>query len=429
MVTPASEDPAHRDESDSPEIMTPSTTATISHNTSTTSFSTIGPSAIPLVDGDDKVTPTRFRKPAEIECWGHRGASALLPENTLASFRAAILEGAQGIESDVHSTSDGVILMFHDPTLDRTTDGKGLIRTQPWKGVIEHVRTLKTPKEPIPRFDELLELLAEPGNRHVTLNIDCKIQNDPETLFPEMARIIATHDNWETDLAPRLILGIWHPLFLKAACKYLPLLQRYHIGFSTNIVKKSAGCLFSPHQADAFLALRYFWDACHGFSINFALLMGVGGQEFLRQCREAGKEICVWTVNSPEEMKIAMTWGIKAILTDKVAVYNKVRSEVSPAAEQPRSQSSCQAQISSDPEKLKLPGLSYWTFSWSNWRYYSVAHVTIRILAPLWLSAYGALPRPHSSYWKTYPWFDFRLPRPIPTRVLTTLPNRALAGT
>jgi glycerophosphoryl diester phosphodiesterase/phosphatidylglycerol phospholipase C len=37
----------------------------------------------------------------------------------------------------VHATSDGVILMFHDPTLDRTTTGTGLIRTQPWEGVIE----------------------------------------------------------------------------------------------------------------------------------------------------------------------------------------------------------------------------------------------------------------------------------------------------
>lgn len=57
----------------------------------------------------------------------------------LASFQAAIREGANAIESDVHATSDGVVLMFHDPTLDRTTTGKGLIREQPWAGVIEYV--------------------------------------------------------------------------------------------------------------------------------------------------------------------------------------------------------------------------------------------------------------------------------------------------
>lgn len=45
--------------------------------------------------------------------------------------------GGLVLMADVHATSDGVILMFHDPTLDRTTTGKGLIRKQPWKGVIE----------------------------------------------------------------------------------------------------------------------------------------------------------------------------------------------------------------------------------------------------------------------------------------------------
>lgn len=66
-------------------------------------------------------------------------------DTRLASFRAAILEGANAIESDVHATSDGVVLMFHDPTLDRTTTGKGLIREQPWAGVIESVCQSYTP--------------------------------------------------------------------------------------------------------------------------------------------------------------------------------------------------------------------------------------------------------------------------------------------
>lgn len=101
--------------------------------------------------------------------------------------------------------------MFHDPTLDRTTTGAGLIRTQPWKGVVEYVtrmsvaacrltnrnvRTKKEPVQPIPLFEELVALLMEDGNKHVSLNvsdqimelmltakIDCKIQNDPEKLF------------------------------------------------------------------------------------------------------------------------------------------------------------------------------------------------------------------------------------------------------
>ncbi|ORY33432.1 PLC-like phosphodiesterase [Naematelia encephala] len=283
--------------------------------------------------------PGSLRKPGDIECWGHRGASAHLPENTLASFRAAILEGAHGIESDVHATSDGVILMFHDPTLDRTTTGKGLIRKQPWKGVIEHARTVKEPIQPIPRFEELVDLLMEEENRHVLLNIDCKMQNDPETLFPEMARIISKHANWETVLAPRLILGLWHPLFLKSAYTHLPLLKRYHIGFSLSIAR------------------QFFWDACDGFSIAFPILVGTTGQAFIRDCVKAGKSICVWTVNDPGEMRVALSWGVRAVLTDRVGAFVELRNEVV-----------------ADPEKLQLPGLSKYVFGWSNWRYFTVAH-------------------------------------------------------
>ena len=55
----------------------------------------------------------------------HRGASASAPENTLEAFRLAVESGAGGLEFDVHMTSDGEIVVLHDPTVDRTTDGTG----------------------------------------------------------------------------------------------------------------------------------------------------------------------------------------------------------------------------------------------------------------------------------------------------------------
>jgi glycerophosphoryl diester phosphodiesterase len=57
--------------------------------------------------------------------------------------------------------------------------------------------------------------------------------------------------------------------------------------------------------------------------------MGPAGARFIKECREAGKEITVWTVNDVHEIKIAMGWGIKAILTDHVAAYDKLKKEVS----------------------------------------------------------------------------------------------------
>jgi glycerophosphoryl diester phosphodiesterase len=66
----------------------------------------------------------RKRKPLVI---GHRGAAGEAPENTLASFQLALLQGAEGIELDVHVSRDGDIIVCHDPSIDRTTDGSGFI--------------------------------------------------------------------------------------------------------------------------------------------------------------------------------------------------------------------------------------------------------------------------------------------------------------
>ncbi|MHB1328839.1 MAG: glycerophosphodiester phosphodiesterase, partial [Gemmatimonadales bacterium] len=60
---------------------------------------------------------------------GHRGASGSAPENTVASFDLAVALGAEAFELDVRITADGVPVVFHDPTLDRTTGQSGSIRT------------------------------------------------------------------------------------------------------------------------------------------------------------------------------------------------------------------------------------------------------------------------------------------------------------
>ena len=59
--------------------------------------------------------------------YAHRGASEYAPENTLSSFYLGLLQGANGIETDVQRTKDGVLVLFHDDTLDRVSDGTGKI--------------------------------------------------------------------------------------------------------------------------------------------------------------------------------------------------------------------------------------------------------------------------------------------------------------
>jgi hypothetical protein len=117
--------------------------------------------------------------------------------------------------------------------------------------------------------------------------------------------------------------------------------------------------------------------------------MSAPGQAFLKECRAAGKEICVWTVNDPGEMRTAMSWGVKAVLTDRVGVYTELKKQVSLDIV---SRTSLISQIVADPGQLALRGIRGSLFGWSSWRYYSIAHVGIQAFGRYWVGAHGALP-------------------------------------
>lgn len=96
--------------------------------------------------------------------------------------------------SDVHVTADNVIVMFHDPSLERTTDGKGLIKEQAYHGGIENVRTKAEPHQQIPTFKEVCDLLMKSENRHVKLNVsiwrELKIESICRALHLELKCVI-----------------------------------------------------------------------------------------------------------------------------------------------------------------------------------------------------------------------------------------------
>lgn len=247
------------------------------------------------------------------ECWGHRGSAATFPENTMESFKAAIAVGAHAIESDVHVTLDSVVIMSHDPDLARTTDAVGLIKERNWFGEdgMEHCRTLKEPKQPMPTFAQTIELLMLPENRHVKFNVDVKVQNNPDRLFKLMHQTISAQENWETTLAPRIVLGLWHPTFIVPAKTHLPYLSLAHIGVSLEIARE------------------YFWESCDAFSILFIALASTEGERFRKDAKAAGKSIMVWTVNDPLQMTEAVRWGVDAIITDKPKDWIDLRARIS----------------------------------------------------------------------------------------------------
>ncbi|KAG9015562.1 hypothetical protein FRB94_000167 [Tulasnella sp. JGI-2019a] len=290
------------------------------------------------------------------ECWGHRGASATYPENTLASFGAAMHDGAEGIESDVHVTLDDVVVMFHDPSLERTTGTKAIIRDSHWHGErgIHQARTIKTPRQAIPTFAQTVELLMQPENRHVKFNVDVKVQNDPNRLFRLIHQTIASQPDWETVLAPRIILGLWHPKFIEPAKTHLPYLKRSHIGISPAFAR------------------QWFWDSCDAFSMSFFSLVTTEGEIFRRDCDRAGKAIMVWTVNLKEEMMEAVRWGVLAILTDNTRVWLDLRGKLA-------SDFQGTAAVVSGPKY----------FLWTNWKYYMAPQLVFSRLNQTYLIKNG----------------------------------------
>lgn len=93
---------------------------------------------------------------------GHRGGASLGPENSLECIAAGLDSGVSSIEIDVHITSDGEVVVCHDPTVDRTTDGKGAINDM----TLEQVRSLrildkegKPTGQRVPTLDEVLDLI------------------------------------------------------------------------------------------------------------------------------------------------------------------------------------------------------------------------------------------------------------------------------
>ena len=123
------------------------------------------------------------RPPARPLILGHRGAPAEAPENTLAAFRRAIELGADGIECDVQRSADGALVLIHDETVDRTTDGSGAVGELP-RATLAGLDA--GGGERIPTLGDLLALFTELGRGRAAppfLNLELKMPGvGPDTL-------------------------------------------------------------------------------------------------------------------------------------------------------------------------------------------------------------------------------------------------------
>ncbi|CAG9940618.1 unnamed protein product [Clonostachys rosea f. rosea IK726] len=131
--------------------------------------------------------------PQTVRIAGHRGFSAGAPENTLAAFRKAAEVGGKGVtcETDLALTSDGELILIHDETVDRTTDGHGLVRNMTYAEIAKLDAgswfDKKFAGEQIPRLTDALSLARELG---IIYQLELKIYDQNDLIFAELRALI-----------------------------------------------------------------------------------------------------------------------------------------------------------------------------------------------------------------------------------------------
>jgi glycerophosphoryl diester phosphodiesterase len=259
------------------------------------------------------VTRTPARR--HVQAFAHRGGSYHPEieglENTLHAFAHAVALGYRHLETDVHLTRDGVLLAFHDDVLDRVTDRAGAIASH----TLAEVREARIGgTHQVPTLAELFD--AFPG---VGFNIDLKAPGTPAALAAFLA---------ERAAGDRVIVGSFGRDRLEEFRR-----------LTGGAVRTSA----HPREVTAFLLSpsgRLADLVTHGRFVAFQVphrqqvtLAGrsrritVVSRSFVRKAHAAGKEVHVWTVDDPAEMRELIALGVDALMTDRTDLLKQVLVE------------------------------------------------------------------------------------------------------
>ncbi len=229
--------------------------------------------------------------------FAHRGGACDAPENTMPAFEQAVRLGYRYLETDVHVTADGVLVAFHDETLDRVTDRAGRIDQLPW-GQVRHA--LVDGREPIVRFDELLASWPE-----TRINVDPKHDGAVEALVAALHR---------ADAVDRVCVGAFSDRRLAR-------------------VRALAGprlCTSLGPGGIARLRLASYGMPCGRLPAPCAQVplrhgrIPIVDRRFVAAAHRRGMPVHVWTVDDRAEMEHLLDLGVDGIMTDRPALLRQV---------------------------------------------------------------------------------------------------------
>lgn len=237
--------------------------------------------------------------------YAHRGASARYPENTLEAFRAAIRNKADGIELDVQLTLDQEVVVIHDHSIDRTTDGKGAVQQLTWAQLQQYsAGAWHDPRYAalrIPRFEEVCALIA-----------------------PTRLRLIVELKNF---LVPQPGLEE----------KVLTLLRKYQLSARTTLSSFNFDSLLAikdldPKQATALLyigSLQAPWEIAARYQAQeLHAPKGVITPSLLKEAHLRHMPVIAWTVNGEKRLRQLFAMKVDGVITNYPLRARKIRNQV-----------------------------------------------------------------------------------------------------
>ncbi|MEP3350665.1 MAG: glycerophosphoryl diester phosphodiesterase [Marinomonas sp.] len=225
---------------------------------------------------------------------GHRGAALLAPENTLSSIRAAAAAGATWVEIDVYLIAEGGLVIFHDDTLERCTNGEGVTRDAQLNYVIGLDAGSKFSAdfagEKVPTLLEALECIQSLG---LGLNLEIKHDGaDVETIVPAVMEMLKTH--WLDN--NKLMIS----------------------SFNHAALQMSYGINSDRHLAQLYEDIPDNWqeelESIQAYSLNCDYSRLTETQA--KAVKAAGYKLLCYTANDPQAVESHWAWGMDAVITD-----------------------------------------------------------------------------------------------------------------
>jgi len=246
--------------------------------------------------------------------FAHRGGARLCPENTLEAFRHAVSLGHRYIETDAHVTRDGAIVLFHDATLDRTTNGSGPLAAH----TLAELRRLDAAfaftqdgtSFPCPGHDVRIPTLEEALaiSPAVRLNVELKSLDPraPRALW-ELIDGLGAHD--------RILVAAGRHAIARAFRRE----ARDAVATSASSRETLAFWAASRLGADAARAVGPAYDALQVPLSHRGLF--VVDEPFVRAAHACGLSVHVWTVDSPRVAAHLCALGVDGIMTDRPDLF------------------------------------------------------------------------------------------------------------